>query len=100
MKENAHSGAERSKELRPDAKGRILLGRLAKGVSSFRVETDRLGRIILEPQVTVPKREQWLYTNPKARKSLLRGLAESEAGRTKSRGDFSRYVVEDESAEG
>lgn len=40
--------------IRPDAKGRITLGRLARGVSSFRATTDAMGRIILEPYTEIP----------------------------------------------
>jgi hypothetical protein len=42
--------------VRPDAKGRIALGALAKGVSSFRVHQEN-GRLILEPYVEIPIHE-------------------------------------------
>jgi hypothetical protein len=38
--------------VRPDAKGRIALGALAKGVSSFRVQEEN-GKLILEPYVEI-----------------------------------------------
>jgi len=81
-----------ARRVRPDAKGRVSLGRLAKDVSSFRVGTDSEGRIWLEPYAEVPAREKWLFENPEALARVKRGLADSAAGRTKAMGGFSRYV--------
>ncbi len=41
---------------RPDAKGRITLGKLAEGVSSFRIYRDEREWIILEPYCEIPKK--------------------------------------------
>lgn len=76
----------------PDAKGRIALGALAKGVSSFQVSTDRKGRIVLEPFVEIPAREQWLFKNKAALKQVLKGLDDAALGKVTSLGDFSKYV--------
>lgn len=81
--------------VRPDAKGRISLGALAKGISSFRLSVDRQQRIILEPFAEVPAREKWLLENREALASLMRGMAESKAGKTTSLGSFARYKDED-----
>lgn len=80
------------KVLRPDSKGRVALGELAKDVSSFRVSVDAGGRIILEPFAEVPAREKWLFDNKAALASVQRGLAQSAAGKTKSRGSFKKYA--------
>jgi ABC-type nitrate/sulfonate/bicarbonate transport system substrate-binding protein len=49
-----------------DSKGRVVLGkRFANRTVIVKV---------------VPEREAWLYKNPKALKSVLRGLAEARAG--------------------
>lgn len=74
--------------VRPDSKGRITLGALAKGVSSFRVHVDAQQRIVLEPFAEIPAREKWLYDNPAALKQVLRGLKDSAAGNTRSLGSF------------
>jgi hypothetical protein len=79
------------KVLRPDSKGRVALGDLAKGVSSFHVTYDG-DRIILEPFAEVPAREKWLFDNPKALASVKRGIADLAEGKTKSRGSFAKYV--------
>ena len=78
----------------PDAKGRITLGSLAKGISSFRVFYDKDGRIILEPFVEIPAREKWLFDNKDALKRVKKGLADSVAGKVSLRGDFSQYIDE------
>ena len=45
-------------KVRPDSKGRITLGELASGVSTFSVSRDSNNRIILEPFVEISAREQ------------------------------------------
>ena len=85
-----------AKILHPDVKGRITLGAIAKGISSYRMTKDEHGRIVLEPFVEIPERERWLYDNPEALASVKRGIADSEAGRLHSLGDFSQYVTDDD----
>lgn len=43
--------------LRPDSKGRITLGKLAEGVSSYRARRQKDGKILLEPFVEIPADE-------------------------------------------
>lgn len=82
--------------VRPDAKGRITLGALAKGVSSFRVHKEESGRVVLEPFVEIPERERWLYKNPEALEAVRQGLQDSVAGRIYDLGDFTQYANDDE----
>ena len=83
-------------QVRPDAKGRVTLSKLAEGISSFNVSKDEHGRLLLEPMVEIPAREKWLYDNPEALASVRRGLADAKAGRTKSLGSFAKYAKEDD----
>ena len=76
--------------VRPDSKGRITLGRLAEGVSSYRVKVEAHGKIVLEPFAEIPARERWLFENPEALRRVRKGLAEADAGQTASLGSFSR----------
>ena len=85
-----------AKMLRPDSKGRVALGVLAKGVSSFKATVDDDNRIILEPYSEVPSREKWLFDNPTALDSVKRGLADAKAGRTKSKGSFAKYADDED----
>jgi hypothetical protein len=79
------------KVLRPDSKGRICLGKLAQGISSFRVSVDDRQRIVLEPFAEIPATEKWLFENPDARESVRRGLADAAEGRVADRGSFDQY---------
>lgn len=78
--------------LRPDTKGRIALGKLARGVSSFRATTDDKGRIILEPYTEIPASEKWLFDNKPALTAVKKGLDQAAAGRVRSRGGFAQFA--------
>ena len=82
------------KVLRPDSKGRVALGELARGVSSFRITVDEHRRIVLEPYAEVPATEKWLFDNSEALASVKRGLADSAAGKVRERGSFGQYADE------
>ncbi len=83
--------AKELKTVRPDAKGRITLGHLADGVSSYTVTKDSYNRIILEPRVEISANEKWLFDNKAALRQVKRGLEDSATGRVKSRGSFAKY---------
>ncbi len=85
------SDAKGSYRLRPDAKGRITLGKLAEGVSSYRARRQADGKIVLEPFVEVPADERWLYENKEALESVRRGLSDAKAGRLVRR-SFKKHV--------
>jgi hypothetical protein len=56
--------------VRPDTKGRICIGKMAHGISSFKASFDEEShRIILEPYIEIPYREKWLLSNKEAMKS-------------------------------
>jgi hypothetical protein len=76
-----------------DASGRLSLGRDKVG-EQYEVEEAADGRITLTPVVVIPKRELWLHQNPEAKEAVLRGLADSAAGRTVDGGDFTKFLNE------
>jgi hypothetical protein len=82
--------------VRPDAKGRITLGRIAKGISSFRVHQEEGGRIVLEPFVEIPAREHWIFKNPEALAMLEEGLRDAAAGRTVRMPNFAQYADDED----
>ena len=88
---NGHSFQEVTR-VKPDSKGRITLGKLARGVSSYAVQMDNSGRVLLEPYAEIPAREQWLFKNTTARNRTLRGLADAGAGKIHSLGSFARHA--------
>ena len=77
--------------LRPDAKGRITLGKLADGVSSYRARRLPDGKIVLEPFVEIPAEERWLWENKEALASVKRGIADAKAGRL-TKMTFKKYL--------
>jgi hypothetical protein len=88
--------AKESKIVRPDAKGRITLGSLAQGVSSYIVSKDKYDRIILEPRVEIPAKEKWLFDNKTALTQVKKGMEDSAAGRIRSRGSFAKFTDDED----
>ncbi|MCW5588972.1 MAG: hypothetical protein KIT27_04835 [Legionellales bacterium] len=84
------------KTLKPDAKGRIYLGELAEGISSFAVHVDKHHRIILDPLVEIPAREKWLFDNKSALQAVKQGLEEAKEGKLHDLGSFAKYANKDE----
>jgi len=82
-------------QIRPDSKGRITLGKLAQGVSSFRARRTADGNILLEPFTEIPAREKWLFENSTALGAVKTGLAQAAEGKTRSLGSFAQYADED-----
>jgi hypothetical protein len=71
-----------AKSVRPDSKKRIVLPKmLVKEGISYRVYYNSLGQIVLDPQVTIPASEVWLFENPDAIASVRRGLSDAAAGK-------------------
>jgi len=87
-----------ARDVRPDTRRRIALGRALADLddASFNVYVDEQGRIILDPQVSIPASEAWLFRNKKALASVRRGLAEAAEGKTKALGSFASFADVDE----
>ena len=68
--------------VKPDAKRRVVLKsmQIHEGVS-YHIYRNSLGQIVLDPQVTIPASEIWLFDNPKALASVRRGLSDAARGR-------------------
>ena len=83
-----------ARDVRPDTRKRVALGRALDDLDdvSFDVYRDEEGRIILDPQVSVPASEAWLYRNRKALESVRRGLGQAFAGESESLGSFAEFL--------
>lgn len=82
--------------IQTDSKGRIYLGDIAKGITTFRVTRDGDQRIILEPE-QIPEQEKWLFENPEALAGVRRGIMQSKEGQTvPAREDFTKYINDEE----
>jgi len=73
------------RRVRPDRKGRVTLGKLARGISSFALRVDESGMITLEPFREVSARQAWRFPVPLTRGEISRALTEAVTGRAASR---------------
>ncbi len=87
-----------ARDLRPDSKKRLSLGRALEGLDEdihFDVYRNELGQIVLDPRVSVAASEAWLYRNPRALESVRRGLQEAAEGKAAPIGSFAEYADEE-----
>jgi hypothetical protein len=71
-----------AESVKPDAKKRVVLPKppVQEGVT-YHIYSNSIGQIILDPQVTIPASEAWLFNNPDALASVQRGLSDAAQGR-------------------
>lgn len=85
-----------------DDKYRICLGSFLskkerEQLSSFRISRQEDGKIVLEPMVEIPAREHWIYKNPEALASLLRGIEDAKNERILNVDiDFSQFLDDED----
>ena len=89
-----NSQFEEIAEVKVDSKNRITLGKnKAMKIHIYKVYRNTIGQIILDPQITIPAHEQWLFKNKKAAKMVQAGLEDAKQGRlVKAPEDYSKYV--------
>jgi hypothetical protein len=68
--------------VKPDSKKRIVLSRavMEEGVT-YHIYCNEIGQLILDPQISVPASEAWLYKNSEARQAVAVGLEEAATGK-------------------
>ena len=80
-------------EVRVDSKRRVALGKVEHPYERYVAYENDAGQIVLDPHVSIPASESWLYKNPKALKSVRKGLEDAKEGRlAKSKEDFTKYA--------
>ena len=80
-------------ETKPDSKNRVTLGKLPMKAHHYKVFVNEAGQIVLDPQLSIPAAEMWLFENKKALASVVGGLADAKGGRiVKSKEDFAKYL--------
>ncbi len=87
-----------AQDVRPDTKRRLTLGKALEGLDSdvrFDVYRRPNGQIVLDPRVSIPASEAWLYRNPTALSSVRRGLQEAAEGKAVAIGSFAKYADEE-----
>jgi len=68
--------------VKPDAKKRVVLpkGLVTEGIT-YHIYSNSIGQIVLDPQVTIPASEAWVFNNPEVLALVKRGLADASEGR-------------------
>ena len=81
-------------QARVDSKHRVALGKsVPSEVTSFKVYRNAHGQVILDPMVSVPAHETWLFRNKRASQLVQEGLEDAKRGRlVKPKENFSRYA--------
>lgn len=84
-------------DVKSDSKNRVTLSKVKSAKARFyKVYINTVGQIVLDPQVTIPAHEQWLFKNKIARDMVLRGLDDARNKRFSDRDeDFSKYLDKD-----
>ncbi len=78
------------KAVRPDSRKRVILPRaLAKEGITYNIYRNRIGQIMLDPQVTIPASELWVFENKDILAAMDKSMAEE---RVINRGSFAKYV--------
>jgi hypothetical protein len=68
--------------VRLDVKKRIVLRKVpVQEGTTYHIYINSLGQIVLDPQVTIPASEAWLFNNPIALASVRQGLSDAAQGR-------------------
>ena len=76
--------------VKPDSRKRVVLpNALVREGITYRIYHNRIGQIVLDPQVTIPASELWVFENKDVLASLDKGMAETT---TIDRGSFAKYV--------
>jgi len=71
-----------AESVRPDSKKRVVLPKSLVGEGiTYHIYSNSIGQIVLDPQVTIPASEAWLFNNPDAIASVRRGLSDAAQGR-------------------
>ena len=86
-------------EIQPDERGRLTIGQEFVKDHHYRVLMNAHGQIVLDPVVTIPARELWLFQNPEAWGSVLRGAEQAGRGELNSLGSFAKHAGDEEDSD-
>jgi hypothetical protein len=77
-----------------DTRRRVSLAKLLpKGNNIHSVKAYKEGnKIILEPMAEIPAYEAWLHENPKALKSIQKGIKEAKEGKLRDRQSYAEFA--------
>lgn len=82
-----------------DGRGRVTLGTQLK-TKQFRVLKNALGQILLDPIISIPESELWLWENKEALNSVKKGLQQASVGEIEEMESFADFAeLNDDSEE-
>jgi hypothetical protein len=68
--------------VKPDSKKRIGISKACQADEvTYHIYCNEIGQIILDPQISIPTSEIWLYNNPEASEAVAIGLKEASEGK-------------------
>jgi hypothetical protein len=68
------------------------LGDVGDETIHFKVYVNDAGQVLLEPAVSVPIREMWLYRNPAALEKVRKGLKQAASGKLHDLASFAKHA--------
>jgi len=68
-------------EVKSDSKHRVALKRVKRSGKRYRVFENSAGQLLLDPVVTIPASEAWLFENRAALASVRKGLKQAAEGK-------------------
>lgn len=85
---------------RLDTRNRVTLGQAlsilklldGRKIDGFEVLISPTGDILLRPRTSIPTRELWIHRNPKAMKTLQKGLKDAAEGRITRVKDLKKFT--------
>lgn len=81
-------------DVQADSKRRIVLKRVKNPGKAYRIYENSHGQILLDPLVTIPAAEAWLYKNEAALDAVRRGLKDSAEGKLAKKPSLAKYAAE------
>lgn len=95
LKNHNHPFKLIAKALKPDERNRISITKaLPEDDILYDIYINDLGQIMLDPVITVPACEAWIFKNKDVKDSIEKGLNESHQGKRKYLGSFAKYAKE------
>jgi hypothetical protein len=79
-------------EVKSDSKRRVGLAKVKAPGDRYRVYANSLGQIILDPQVSIPASEAWIFKTPGVLESIKRGLKQSAQGKTRRMSSLAKHA--------
>jgi len=59
----------------------------------YRILVNESGQILLDPVVSIPERELWLWQNQEASTAVQQGIEQAAAGQVEELGSFAKYAA-------